>query len=193
METPEEINKRELMSFYGYSGRLGELRLNLRLMRSWILQFLASNSPSYHFAVTFQRARGVKIGKHAYIGPGVHIDLLYPHLVTIDDYVSIGMCSMIFVHSNPTCSTYLKNHIYPRKVSPVRIKEGAWVAPGTIILDSVTIGTNSVVAAGSVVIRDVKPHTLVAGVPARFIKDLKAISKTEAQKAGYAGPDDDHT
>lgn len=173
MEDPEEINELELMQFYGYKGRLGKTKLKFRLMRSWTLQFLASISPLSNLAVIFQRARGVNIGKHVFLGPNVSIDLLYPQLITIEDYVSIGMNSMIFAHSNPTSSIYLKKHYYPREVAPVRIKRGAWIPPGTIILHGVTIGENSVVGAGSLVLKDVQPFTVVAGVPAKLVKRLR--------------------
>jgi len=170
-EDPERLNERELMDFFGYKGRIGSIRLKLRFVRSWILQSLASISPHPHLAVIFQRARGVNIGKHVYIGPNVYIDLLYPELVTIEDYVSIGW-SMIFAHSNPSYSLYLKKHHYPRQVAPVVIKRGAWIPPGSIILHGVTIGENSVVAAGSLVRENVEPYSLVAGRPAKFVKKL---------------------
>jgi acetyltransferase-like isoleucine patch superfamily enzyme len=173
IENPEEINERELMDYYGYEGRIGNVKLKLRLFRSWILQFLASMSPSSNLAVIFQRARGVRIGRHVFLGPNVQIDLLYPHLIAIEDYVSIGMNSMIFAHSNPTCSAYLKEHFYPRQTAPVTIKNGAWIPPGTIILHGVTIGENSVVGAGSIVINDVDPFTVAAGVPAKQVKRLQ--------------------
>ena len=173
LENPEEINELELMSYYGYTGRFGNLKLKLRLIRSWVLQFLAAMSPSSNLAVIFQRARGVIIGTHVFLGPNVSIDLLYPQLITIEDYVSIGMNSMVFAHSNPTCSIYLKKHYYPREVAPVKIRKGAWVPPGTIILHGVTIGENSVVGAGSVVIGDVEPLTVVAGRPAKLVKRLQ--------------------
>lgn len=173
METPEQMNERELMHFYGYEGRLGKIKLRRRLMRSWVLQLLASISPSSNMAVIFQRARGVSIGRHVFLGPNVSIDLLYPQLVKIEDFVSVGMNSMIFAHSNPTCSIYLKRRYYPRKVAPVKIKRGAWIPPGTIILHGVTVGENSVVGAGSVVLEDVEPFTVVAGVPARLVKRLQ--------------------
>lgn len=178
-EDPQKLNEKELMDFYGYKGRIGNLKLKLRLLRSWILQLLASVSPYPTFTVIFQRARGVKIGKHVYIGPSVYIDLLYPQLVTIEDYVSIGW-SMIFCHSNPSYSLYLKKHHYPRQVAPVVIKRGAWIPPGTIVLHGVTIGENSVVGAGSLVREDVEPFSLVAGRPARFIKRLSRESKIKS-------------
>jgi len=173
MATPEEINKRELMEYYRYRGRLGELKLYMRLLRRSILQLSASVSPSPNLAVSFHRKKGCSIGNHVYIGPNVYIDTLYPELITIEDYVSIGMNSMIFAHSNPTNSIWIKKHHYPRKIAPVTIRKDAWVAPGVTILCGVTIGENSVVGAHSLVAKDVKPYTVCAGVPAKEITRLQ--------------------
>jgi acetyltransferase-like isoleucine patch superfamily enzyme len=170
---PEEINEKELMDHFRLSGRLGRLRLKLKLLRSWLLSGLAKRVPTCGMAVALHRLRGVKIGKHVYIGPRVEIDMLYPHLVTLEDHVSIGMGTLIFAHSNPTFSIRLKAKVYPRKTSPVAIRKGAWIAPGCIILCGVTVGQDAVVGAGSVVIRDVEPATVVAGNPATLIKRLE--------------------
>lgn len=56
---------------------------------------------------------------------------------------------------------------------PVHIKEGVWVGSGAIILPGVTIGKNSIIGAGSIVTKDVKPYTVVAGNPAKLIKRNK--------------------
>lgn len=50
------------------------------------------------------------------------------------------------------------------------IKDNAWIGMSAIILKGVTVGEGAIVAAGSVVTKDVPPHTIVAGVPARVIK-----------------------
>lgn len=57
--------------------------------------------------------------------------------------------------------------------SNIILKKGSAVLTGCIILPGVTIGENALVAAGAVVNRDVKERTLVGGVPAKLIKDLK--------------------
>lgn len=173
---PEEINKNELMGYYGYSGRSGTIKYYFRYLGNWILQTLAKISPHPGVAVRLQRIRGVKIGNHVYIGPSVNIDDLYPELIIIEDYVSIGMRSMIFAHSNPTCSIEIKKNYYPREIKTTTIKRGAWIAPGCIILAGVTIGENSIVGAGSAVIRDVEPYTIVGGSPAKFLKKLNKIN-----------------
>ena len=163
---PEEINNKELMDYYGYKGFLGVIRLYWFFLRDYILYMLAYHGPHSGMTVVFNRLRGVKIGKHVYIGPRVFIDGAYPHLVTIEDYVSLGMDTIIYAHSNPTCSLELKQNYYPRNVAPTTIKKGAWITPKCIIMAGITIGENAVVGTGSVVTKDVKPYNVVAGNPA---------------------------
>lgn len=172
-ENPEEVNLREVMEYYGYTGSFGIIKFYIRYAINWIFQTMAKICPHYGIAVKLQRMRGVKIGKHVFLGPGVNIDDLYPELITIEDYVGIGMGTMIFAHSNPTCSPYLKTKYYPREVKPVTVKSGAWIAPGSIILAGITIGEHSVVGAGSVVMKNVEPYTVVVGCPARVLKKLE--------------------
>lgn len=172
MVEPEELNKKELMEYYGDKGFFGAIRYYSRYLANWTLQSIAKVSPHPALTVILQRIRGVKIGKHVYIGPDVNIDDLYPELITIEDYVSIGMKSMIFAHSNPTCSIEIKTKYYPRIVKPTTIKRGVWIAPGNIVLAGVTVGENSIVGAGSVVIKDVEPYCIVGGNPAKLIKRL---------------------
>lgn len=58
------------------------------------------------------------------------------------------------------------------ETAPIIIKDHVWISFGAIILKGITIGEGAVVAAGSVVTKDVAPFTLVAGNPARLIKEL---------------------
>jgi len=55
---------------------------------------------------------------------------------------------------------------------PIVIQRNVWIAAGATIIGGVTVGENSVVAAGSVVTRDVAPNTLVGGNPARVIRSI---------------------
>ena len=55
---------------------------------------------------------------------------------------------------------------------PVTIENDVWVGANAVILPGVTIGNHCVVAAGAVVTKDVPPHSLVAGVPAKVIKQI---------------------
>lgn len=62
--------------------------------------------------------------------------------------------------------------LYPKMTAPVIIGDYCWIGARSMILPGVTIGECSVVAAGSVVIKDVPPHCLVAGSPAIVKKKL---------------------
>lgn len=55
---------------------------------------------------------------------------------------------------------------------PIVIERNVWIAAGATVIGGVTIGENSVVAAGSVVTRDVAPNSLVGGNPARVIRSI---------------------
>lgn len=56
--------------------------------------------------------------------------------------------------------------------SPVIIGENVWIGSSSTILPGVTVGDNSVVAAGAVVTKDVPKNAVVAGVPARVVKEI---------------------
>jgi serine acetyltransferase len=64
----------------------------------------------------------------------------------------------------------------PRTERGIRIESGVWVGTGATVLDGVTLGEKSIVAAGAVVTKDVPPYALVGGVPARVIRDLRGVA-----------------
>lgn len=167
-------NVKEFMEYKGWSGILGFLELVLRHIRVLLLLHLGRNLPHPALRVMCFRSMGVNIGKDVYIGSNVTMDILYPEMITIEDYVDIGDQTFIYAHSRGTKP--LKK-IYPRVVKRVHIRRGAWIgAPNVVILPGVTIGECAVVAAGAVVVKDVPSYTVVGGVPARTIK--KIDSKT---------------
>jgi acetyltransferase-like isoleucine patch superfamily enzyme len=61
----------------------------------------------------------------------------------------------------------------PENIRPVVVEDGVWLAAQAIVLKGVTIGARSVVGAGAVVTEDVPPDCVVAGNPARIVKNLK--------------------
>jgi acetyltransferase-like isoleucine patch superfamily enzyme len=65
------------------------------------------------------------------------------------------------------------DHTQPAVPKPVVIEDGAWLAVRATVLKGVTIGRGAVVAAGAVVTKDVAPYTVVAGVPAKFLKAVE--------------------
>jgi len=161
-------------------GQLGTAKLEedetVKLMRSIpgrFLQALAMYFPMTPLMrVRLQRARGVRIGDKVFLGSEVFIDPVFPELVTIESYASLAGRNMILAHSDPTLPIREIGGI-PREVRPVRIKRGAWVAIGAIILPGVTIGECSVIAAGAVATTDVPDYMIAGGVPAKVIRPLK--------------------
>jgi acetyltransferase-like isoleucine patch superfamily enzyme len=112
-------------------------------------------------------------GKHIKIGKNVFINHACSFLdmggITIEDDVQIG----------PKVNLITENHLVDpseRKnldLKPVVIKRNVWIGAGATILPGVTIGENSIVAAGAVVNKDVAANTIVGGVPAKVIKVIQ--------------------
>ena len=172
-QNPITLNEKELMEYYNLRGSGGKISLKLKFLKTWLLHKSAYSSAYPGWAIRMQKARGVKIGKNCHINPYVLIDLIYPHLITIENNVSLGSYCMIFAHSNPTANLFLKKNGYPRVVKPVLLKEGASVNPGTIITAGVTVGKNSIIGVGSVVSKDVPDYSVVAGNPARVVRKIE--------------------
>lgn len=106
--------------------------------------------------------RGLKIGKNVYIFQDVEIDPGYPYLIEIGDNCRIGKNVLILAHD----ATTFKD-LGITRLAPVKILEGSFIGQRSIILPGVTIGPRSMVAAGSVVNRNVPEGRAVAGNPAR--------------------------
>jgi acetyltransferase-like isoleucine patch superfamily enzyme len=176
MNEQEKEAYQDLMQYHKINNKF---LLKWKLGKLWLLHAIASKVPFPGTVAELHRMRGVKIGKNVYIGNDVHLDLFHPELITVEDYVTIGMRTMIFAHSS-NWSPYIKS-FYPRMTAPVKIGKGSWIAAGCMILPGVTIGENSVVAIGSVVIRDVQPYSVVMGNPAKFIKKLERNQASEWQ------------
>lgn len=67
---------------------------------------------------------------------------------------------------------YEKGKNRETRTAPIIIEEGVWIGAGTIITPGVTIGDGAVVAAASVVTKNVGAYALVGGVPARHIRSI---------------------
>jgi acetyltransferase-like isoleucine patch superfamily enzyme len=108
-----------------------------------------------------------KIGNHVWIGPQAYLDAR--HLI-IDDYVGWGPGAKLLGSSHtglpierPIIETDLE-------IRPVRVEAWADIGTGAILFPGITVGKGSIVGAGAVVTRDVPPFSIVAGVPARFLR-----------------------
>lgn len=121
--------------------------------------------------VQLYRWMGAKVGRGVFIGFGVELDTIHPELIEIGDHVTISHRCTLVSHMATDAQTPLRE-LYPESAAPVRIGDGAWLCVGATVLPGVSIGENALVAAGAVVTRDVPAGALVAGVPARVVKQL---------------------
>ena len=104
-----------------------------------------------------------KISSHTFICEGV----------TIEDYVFVGH-GVTFVNDSFPRATTPTGELQTQsdwKVETTVVKQGASIGSGATILSNVTIGERAIIGAGAVVTRDVKPGTVVAGVPARMLRN----------------------
>lgn len=90
--------------------------------------------------------------------------------VTIGSRVLFGPGVVIMDSDGHPVDRRLPDTPEHQKRAPVRIEDHAWIGLGAVIMKGVTIGHHAVVAAHAVVTRDVPPHGVVAGNPARLIK-----------------------
>ncbi len=60
---------------------------------------------------------------------------------------------------------------------PIKIEDNVWIGGGAILLPGVRVGRNAVVGAGAVVTRNVPANTVVAGNPARVIREIEQVSR----------------
>jgi Acetyltransferase (isoleucine patch superfamily) len=105
----------------------------------------------------------VFINSHSFIRPNV----------TIEDDVSMGQ-HVRLISDTHEISAGTRRTGTPRH-DPIVIGRGAWVGAGVTVLGGVTIGARSIVAAGSVVNKDVPPNVVVAGVPAKIVRYINDI------------------
>jgi acetyltransferase-like isoleucine patch superfamily enzyme len=89
--------------------------------------------------------------------------------VEIGDEVLIGPNVSLITSGHPIQPSRRRDGV---TASPIVIGRNVWIAAGATVIGGVTIGDNSVVAAGSVVTKDVPPNTLVGGNPARVIRSI---------------------
>lgn len=127
----------------------------------------------------------IEIGDRCYIGDLTRIrsmgkikignDVLIAHNVNIHDNNShsINLSTRKTELSYITKYGYPKENIFSVSIKDIVIEDNVWIGFNAVILKGVTIGEGAIIAAGSIVTKDVKPFTMVAGNPATFVKNLK--------------------
>jgi maltose O-acetyltransferase len=114
------------------------------------------------------RARRLQVGASCWINADCTFDSSAD--IVIEDDVAIGQQVLILTNTHEIGESGYRAG--PSKDLPVRIRNGVWIGARATILPGVTVGAGTIVAAGSVVTKSTPDNVLVAGVPARIVKNL---------------------
>ena len=169
VETRPRWYIRLLAPLYQHRGRHSVIHGSVRMDTPPYRKFhLGDYSVVESFACINNAVGDVNIGDHTRIG--LHNTIIGP--VVIGSHVNLAQGITI---------TAL-NHIFsdPQKrideqgvcTNQVIIEDDTWIGANAVILPGVTIGRHSVIAAGAVVTKDIPPHSLAAGIPAKIIKQI---------------------
>ena len=139
------------------------------------------------------RVLGAKIGWHVNIYPTVNVHM--PWHLTIGDYAAIGDNVILYalgpIQIGPRSTISQNAHLcagshdyrdpsMPLTKPPIHIGADAWVCSDAFVGPDVTIGDRAIVAARSVVIKNVEANTIVGGNPAKFLRFRPPFSPAKA-------------
>jgi len=156
----------------GYAGRI---RASLYRCLGWKIGAKSLILGPLNFLSPQLSRRNLTIGERCIINANVSIDTTGP--VTIGNDAGIGHHVVIITADHEIGPPSSRAGALDPK--PVSIGDGVWLAARVTILPGVTIGPGSVVVTGALVRRDVAPHCVVAGVPARVARELSGDVEDE--------------
>lgn len=172
------------------------MKVQLVLFLKWLynnLIFFEARVRALFYGLFFK-----KLGKNTTIMKG--FSMRGPQGISLGDYVPINIrCFLdgnggLTIGNNvmiaPNVSIYTANHKFDRldtamifqgvELAGVIIENDVWLGANSIILPGVHIGEGAIVAAGSVVTKDVEPYSIVGGNPAKFIKSRKDLNSSKS-------------
>lgn len=114
----------------------------------------------------------INYGKHTTIGKDVFINFDCVFLdfggITIEDRVFIAPKVSLLTEGHPVSP----EDRHSLTVAPIHIRKNAWIGANATLMPGVTIGENSIVAAGAVITRDVPDNAVAAGIPAKIVRTI---------------------
>lgn len=128
-------------------------------------------------------------GVNIHVGKGCFVNYNCTFLdvspITLKDNVWIGANVTLATPNHPFLpeerlpADYPDGHHDLEYSAPITIEENCWICSSATICGGVTVGKNSIVAAGAVVTRDVPPNSIVAGVPAKVVREIDAEDRMD--------------
>lgn len=160
---------RLLAPLYQHRGKHSVIHCSARMDTPPYRKFsLGDYSVIESFACINNAVGDVMIGNHTRVG--LHNTIIGP--VIIGNHVNLAQGITVTALNHNFEDSNKRIDEQGVSTSAVIIEDDIWIGANAVILPGVTIGHHSVVAAGAVVTKDVPPHSLVAGVPAKIIKKI---------------------
>ena len=169
VETRPRWFMRLLAPLYQHRGKHSVIHRSARMdTPPYRLFSLGDYSVIESFACINNAVGDVVIGDHTRIG--LHNTIIGP--VEIGNNVNLAQGITVTALNHNFSDTNKRIDEQGVSTNLVTIEDDVWVGANAVILPGVTIGEHCVVAAGAIVTKDVPPHSLVAGVPAKVIKKI---------------------
>lgn len=121
--------------------------------------------------------KNITVGKNVFINACCHFQ--DQGGITLGDNCLVGH-NVVFATLNHGFAPEERQSMLP---APIVVGRNVWIGSNSTILQGVTIGDNSIIAAGSVVTKDVPANAIVAGAPARFIRSISPEEKKQQKQA----------
>ena len=198
----DDIDRPEKVKFIGneefvvlvgdYADVIDFIRTNENRIEEYHLDVRARNSALPLADLTKYNARiepgaiirdMVEIGDNAVImmGAVINVGAVIGEGTMVDMNAVIGGRAIIGKNCHIGAGAVIAGVIEPPSATPVIIEDDVMVGANAVILEGVKVGKGAVVAAGAVVLEEVPPNTIVAGVPARVIKKVDDRTRTKTQ------------
>lgn len=157
-----------------------------RILAAKIFLHLGSDVTIHH-NVLFNRGGNISVGEGALLNRYVMLD--DRATITIGPYVMVAAGVTIETHTHPFDDFSRPIAVSGRSAKPVTIGENSVLGYNAVVMAGVTIGRRCIVGANSVVTKDVPDYTVVGGVPAVTIKELKPPEGVDEWRYGTPLPD----
>ncbi len=169
VETRPRWYVRMVASLYQHRGRHSVIHHSVRMDTPPYRKFqLGDYSVIESFACINNAVGDVIIGDHTRVG--LHNTIIGP--VTIGSHVNLAQGITVTALNHNFADSEKRIDEQGVSTTPVVIEDDVWIGANAVVLPGVRIGNHSVIAAGAVVTKDVPPHSIVAGVPAKVIKKI---------------------
>jgi acetyltransferase-like isoleucine patch superfamily enzyme len=135
-----------------------------------VAQMTAVGNPRIHPTASLRCGRNITLGRNGHINQYCCVWASPNGRIVLGDNLLMGPGVKIFASNHGSSRTDEPMNVQPSIEKDIVIGDDVWFGTGVTVLAGVTIGSHCVIAAGSVVTKDIPPNSVVGGVPAKVLK-----------------------